>query len=154
MQHIHAERYKLVNAKQQIKLKGRITDYYRKLVQLDFRDIFFYNIGIQIISKIYPGLWIIQTPPNRASLLLQLIASWQTNGPVCQDIMIFVLCWNRKLVFHTAFQSNFVIFQYKQRTSRATKVSMLHCSHLHLRQSKARLRRKVTVSLFILYTVI
>ena len=24
---------------------------------------FIYNIGIRIISKIYPGLWIIQTPP-------------------------------------------------------------------------------------------
>ena len=32
-------------------------------------DIFVYKIGIRIISKIYPGLWIIQTPPppNRAS---------------------------------------------------------------------------------------
>ena len=27
-----------------------------------FRDIFVYKIGIQIISKIYPGLWIVQTP--------------------------------------------------------------------------------------------
>ena len=28
-----------------------------------FREIFVYKITIRIISKIYPGLWIIQTPP-------------------------------------------------------------------------------------------
>jgi len=34
-----------------------------------FRHIFVYRIGIRIISKIFPGFWIIQTPPDRASLM-------------------------------------------------------------------------------------
>ena len=36
-----------------------------------FWGFFFYNIGIQIISKIYPGLWIIQTPLTGPYFALQ-----------------------------------------------------------------------------------
>jgi len=47
----------------------KITDYYRSLSNVCFRDIFVYKIGIRIISKIYPGLRIIQTPLNRAPFI-------------------------------------------------------------------------------------
>ena len=41
-----------------------IRDYCIDIVlKFYFRDIFLYKIGIRKISKIYPGLWIIQTPP-------------------------------------------------------------------------------------------
>ena len=39
------------------------------IVSLYFRDTFVHKIGIRIISKIYPGLGIIQNPLNRASYL-------------------------------------------------------------------------------------
>ena len=67
--------YGLMATKFKFKFRGlfvlhfRITDYYWSLVQLYFMDYFFYNFVIRIISKIYPGLWIIQIPPNRASCL-------------------------------------------------------------------------------------
>ena len=44
------------------------------VLEFYFRDIFVYKIGIRIISKIYPGLWIIQTPPPLTGPLLSLIS--------------------------------------------------------------------------------
>ena len=47
------------------------------IVPLYFRDIFVHKTGIRIISKIYPGLGIIQKPPSRASYLYDCVLNIQ-----------------------------------------------------------------------------
>ena len=99
-------------------LHFRITDYYWSLVQLYFMEFFFffYNFRIRIISKIYPGLWIIQTPPPppptgprlcMCQLLLHHIIS------VLFDLLLYGYC---TLTVHVILIVIVHVFTHRTRT--------------------------------------